>query len=109
VAVRGNVANQGLLKFRPGERVSYYLERAGGSLDETESILITQASGATFEVDRGWFRRTPEVDDGAIIRVTRKPPQAERDPINYGEIARDAISIVSSALTVIVLIDRVGN
>ncbi|NBB73326.1 MAG: sugar ABC transporter substrate-binding protein, partial [Bacteroidetes bacterium] len=83
VAIRGNVANEGLLKFRPGERVAYYLERAGGTLDETEGIFITQASGATFEVDRGWFRRTPQVDDGAIIRVTRKPPETgEGEPLD---------------------------
>jgi protein involved in polysaccharide export with SLBB domain len=107
VAVRGNVANEGLLKFRPGERVSYYLERAGGTLDETESIFITQASGATFEVDQGWFRRTPRVDDGAIIRVTRKPPQAQqRGAVDIAQVLTETVSILSSALTVIVLSRR---
>lgn len=106
VAVRGNVANEGLLKFRPGERVAYYLERAGGTLDDTERIFLTQASGATFEVDRGWFRRTPQVDDGATIRVTRKPPESEREGIDVGEIVTDTVSILSSALTIIVLSRR---
>ena len=110
VAIRGNVANEGLLKYRSGERVAYYLERAGGTLDRTEGIFLTQASGATFEVDRGWFRRTPRVDDGAIIRVTRKPPETgQGEAVDIAGVVRDVTAILSSALTVIVLAQRVGN
>jgi hypothetical protein len=110
VAIRGNVANEGLLKFRPGERVAYYLERAGGTLDETEGIFITQASGATFKVDRGWFRRTPKVDDGAIIRVMRKPPETgEGESVDIAGVIRDVTAVLSSALTIIVLARRASN
>jgi len=107
VAVRGNVANEGLIKHEPGRRVDYYLDRAGGTRDSTESVLLTQASGATFRVDTGWFRRTPTVDDGAVIRVTRK--SGAREPIDYAEIASNITQILSSTLTVLVLATRVFN
>ena len=105
VAIRGNVANEGLLKHEEGRRVEYYLERAGGVRPNTEAIFLTQASGATFQVDAGWFRRTPTVDDGAVIRVEKEPEREE--PIDYSEIASNVTSILSSALTVLVLATRV--
>ncbi|WP_258096169.1 SLBB domain-containing protein [Salinibacter sp. 10B] len=107
VAIRGNVANEGLLKHEEGRRVEYYLERAGGVRPNTEAIFLTQASGATFQVDAGWFRRTPTVDDGAVIRVEKEPEREE--PIDYSEIASNVTSILSSALTVLVLATRVFN
>jgi len=106
IAIRGNVANEGLVRFEPGRRVEYYLERAGGLRDDTEAVLLTQASGATFRVRTGWFRRTPEVDDGAIIRVVKEPEQEEKEPIDIGNTIRDVTGILSSALTIIVLASR---
>jgi polysaccharide biosynthesis/export protein len=109
IAIRGNVANEGLVRYEPGRRVDYYLERAGGVRDDTEAIFLTQASGATFRVRTGWFRRTPKVDDGAIIRVTKEPQEPASEQVNYGEVARDITSILSSALTIIVLASRAFN
>jgi protein involved in polysaccharide export with SLBB domain len=105
VAVRGNVANEGLIKHETGRRVDYYLDRAGGTRDSTKAIYLTQASGATFRVDTGWFRRTPKVDDGAVVRVTREQSREEQ-VIDYGQIATEVISVLSSALTVVVLATR---
>ena len=105
VAIRGNVSNEGLIKHEPGRRVEYYLDRAGGVRRNTEAILLTQASGATFRVNTGWFRRTPTVDDGAVIRVTEEP-EKEND-IDYAQIASNVTQILSSALTVLVLATRV--
>ena len=109
VAIRGNVANEGLVKHEPGRRVEFYLERAGGVRDDTEAIFITQASGATFRVKTGWFRRTPTVDDGATIRVEAEEPTPEQERVDYGEVARDVTGILSSALTIIVLATRAFN
>jgi protein involved in polysaccharide export with SLBB domain len=106
IAIRGNVANEGLVRFEPGRRVEYYLERAGGLRDDTEAVFLTQASGATFRVRTGWFRRTPEVDDGAIIRVLKEPEEEEKEPIDIGNTIRDVTGILSSALTIIVLASR---
>jgi protein involved in polysaccharide export with SLBB domain len=109
VAVRGNVANEGLIKHESGRRVDYYLDRAGGTRDSTQAIYLTQASGATFRVDTGWFRRTPEVDDGAVIRVARKQPSRREEGPDIAQIATEVTSILSSALTVLVLVTRVFN
>lgn len=109
VAIRGNVANEGLVRHEPGRRVSYYLERAGGLRENTEAIFITQASGATFRVKTGWFRRTPKVDDGAIIRVTEQPEEENGRSIDVGQTITESLGIISSALTIIVLAGRAFN
>ena len=106
VAIRGNVANEGLVKFQRGKRVDYYLARAGGTREDTEAVFLTQASGATFRIRTGWFRRTPKVDDGAIIRVTEEPPKPEGERIDVGETITSVTGILSSALTIIVLAGR---
>ncbi len=107
VSVRGNVANEGLIKHEEGRRVGYYLDRAGGTRQNTQDVFLTQASGATFEVNTGWFRRAPIVDDGAVIRVEAEP---ERDQeIDYSEIASNVAQVVSSTLSLIVLATQAFN
>lgn len=106
VAIRGNVANEGLVKHVSGRRVEYYLERAGGEREDTEAILLTQASGATFRIGTGWFRRTPKVDDGATIRVIQAPPKPESEKVDIGETITDVTGVLSSALTILVLATR---
>jgi protein involved in polysaccharide export with SLBB domain len=105
VAVRGNVANEGLIRFEEGKRVTYYIDRAGGLRDRTEGVFITQPSGATFRIDRGWFKTTPEVGDGATILITREPERDE-DQFDLGESLTNITQILSSALTIIVLSRR---
>ncbi len=107
VAVRGNVANEGLIKHEAGRRVDYYLDRAGGTRENTQSVFLTQASGATFEVNTGWFRRAPVVDDGAVIRVESEPEQQQE--IDYSEIASNVAQVVSSTLSLIVLATQAFN
>ena len=107
VAVRGNVANEGLIKHEDGRRVDYYLDRAGGTRENTQDVFLTQASGATFKVNTGWFRRTPVVDDGAVIRVEEEPEREQE--IDYSQIASNVTQVLSSALTVLVLATRAFN
>jgi len=107
VAVRGNVSNEGLIKHEAGRRVDYYLDRAGGIRQNTQDVFLTQASGATFKVDAGWFRRTPVVDDGAVIRVEAEPEREQE--VNYSEIASNVAQVVSSTLSLILLATRAFN
>ena len=106
VSVRGNVAQEGRIKYQEGEDVEYYLERAGGVRDSTKNVYLTQATGATFKVDTGWFSRPPEVTDGAVIRVTREQPTPDEESVDIGQVVTDVTGIVSSALTIIVLATR---
>jgi hypothetical protein len=100
------VAQEGRIRYRDGEDVEYYLERAGGVRDSTKNVYVTQASGATLKVDGGWFSRSPTVTDGAVIRVTKKQPEPEDEDVDIGQIVTDVTGIVSSALTIIVLATR---
>ncbi|MFB6286751.1 MAG: SLBB domain-containing protein [Candidatus Bipolaricaulia bacterium] len=109
VAVRGNVANEGLLKHRPGRDVEYYLERAGGTRDSTRAIYLTQASGATFRVKTGWLHGPPRVDEGAVIRVARKQSAPKKNGTDIAQIITEVTGILSSALTVVVLVTRAFN
>ncbi len=106
VSVRGNVAQPGRIQYEAGEDVEYYLDRAGEPRDSTKAVYLTQATGATFKVDTGWFSRSPEVTDGAVIRVTREQPAPEEDGVDIGEVVTDVTGILSSALTIIVLATR---
>lgn len=110
VTVRGNVANEGLIKFNPGRRVNYYLDRAGGVGEMTQSVFLTQASGATYKISRHWywFNENPVVDDGAIIRVTREPERDPEERVNIAETMRDVTTILTTTLTLLVLADRAG-
>ncbi|MCH7521237.1 MAG: SLBB domain-containing protein, partial [Candidatus Marinimicrobia bacterium] len=108
VAIRGNVGLQGLVKYDKGRRVAYYLDQAGGLGDRVESIFLTQASGATFQLKRRlWLvRQNPVVDEGALITVTKKPEPGESVPFDLGATIRDTFAIISSAVTIIVLVNR---
>lgn len=73
------------------------------------SMLLTQASGATFKLKRHLFgvlpRRNPIVDDGATIRVTVKPP-SEQGPFEITDITdrlTEITAILSSTVTLLVL------
>jgi len=107
VAVRGNVANEGLIKYDPGRHLKYYLDRAGGVGERVENIYLTQASGATYKINRRGFLpdQNPVVDDGAIIRVTRKPPR-ESAPFDLGDTITGVTQIISTMLTILVLVKR---
>jgi len=110
VVVRGNVRRPGLVKYVPGRRVGYYLERAGGLDEDSKVILVTQADGGTYPVYlglKGWFQRDPVVDEGAIIEVVRKPPEEKRQvTFDIGKTLTDIASIAASTLTIIALARR---
>ncbi len=107
VLVDGNVRRPGLIKYIPGRRVGYYIERAGGLDEDSRVILVTQANGATYPVYlglKGWFQRDPVVDEGARIEVVRRPPEEKRQiTFDVGKTLTDIASIAASALTIIAL------
>jgi len=107
VSVQGNVANAGLIKHEQGRRLHYYIKRAGGTGERVEHIYLTQASGATYRVDTRWywFDPNPVVDDGAVIRVTQRPPKEEIQ-FDLGKTITDVTQIVSTTLTILVLATR---
>lgn len=101
VEVRGAVPNEGLIQYAAGRRVSYYLDRAGGTADNAEDVFVSQASGAVFKLRRGLFAQNPVVDDGGVIYVSEKEERPE-NAMDVGALLRDSLAIAASAVTVII-------
>jgi polysaccharide biosynthesis/export protein len=107
VRVSGNVLREGLFTFVSGKRVRYYLERAGGADIETEAVLVTQADGSTYRLRRGMFPANPKVQEGGSVTVIRKPPpDPNEEKVDVGGIITNTLSVISTALTAIILATR---
>lgn len=108
VSVRGNVGLEARIKHKPGEKLTYYLDRAGGMQKNSyKYVQLTQANGMQFEVRRkGLFKKNPEVESGAVINVIYEEPRPKGEKMNTGEFLQTAIATLTSTLTIIILIDR---
>jgi len=105
VTVYGNVNNPGLFSFVDGDRISSYLNRAGGLADSSNFIILTNPNGGSRKIYRNNGRA--KVLDGSTIYVTRKPYVDEtnkKQGPTITEVIRDALAIITSAVTVIVLV-----
>lgn len=111
VLVTGNVALDGFIKFRENQRLTYYLDQAGGMLkDSYKYVRLTQPNGATYQVRRkGLFKQNPKVEDGATIRVIYEEPEPEAEKKPASEILQQSLALLTSTLTIIVLVDRAFN
>ncbi len=108
VAVRGNVGIEGLIKYRRGKKVAYYLDQAGGAQENTLDILLTQANGATFKLGRRFliFRQNPVVDEGATILITSKEELLPEERTDIKQIIGESLALATSVLTILVLTRR---
>lgn len=106
--VTGNVALDGFIKYRPSEQLTYYLDQAGGMLQESyKYVQLIQANGATFQVKRkGLFKNNPIVEDGARINVIYEAPEPESSRKPANEILQQSLAMLTSTLTIIILVDR---
>ncbi len=107
ITLRGSVANEGLIKYEKGRRVSYYLRQVGGADERVKDIYLTQANGASYGLKR-WFLlpdRNPKVDDGAIIAVVQKPPR-EVVKFDPGRTLVNMTGIVATSLWVMHLLNQ---
>ncbi len=105
VAVRGNVGIEGLIKYRRGKKVTYYLDQAGGAQENTLDILLTQANGATFKLGRRFliFRQNPVVDEGATILITSAEELLPQDRTDLKQVFGESMAVITSVLTVLLL------
>lgn len=104
VTVIGNVNNPGLFSFVDGDRVSSYLNRAGGLADSSNYIILTNPNGGSRKIRLGSGRL--KVLDGSVIYITKKPYVDEtnrKQGPTIAEVVRDTLAILASAVTVIAL------
>lgn len=95
VNIAGMVRDPGLVKFKPGENYSYYIENAGGftwRADKSRMQLI-KASGVRIELNR---RTRIEIGDTIFI--------PEKEEINWWEYTKDMLLVVSQIATILVVI-----
>ena len=99
VNVFGQVYNSGLIEFRTGKGLKYYIDGAGGVTEQgnKKSIIVVYANGVVSP--NKWYS-TPKIEDGATIIVNKKPYS---EPFNPTEFASTLASFLSSIVTIMVL------
>jgi hypothetical protein len=93
-----------------GMRLSDYISRAGGygSNANRGRVSVTHPDGERYTVRRtGIFRSSPAVPAGSIIYVPPFPEDAVRT--DWGDILTKSLSVMTSALTMWIAIDRLRN
>lgn len=111
VLVQGQVNNEGLYGFIDGHNLKDYIKRAGGLADSANYALVTLPNGETQRKGIGWLGSGPEIPDGSKIYVTKKLAKApsERKGPSVAEIIKDTLAIITSAVTIVVLVDQLKD
>jgi protein involved in polysaccharide export with SLBB domain len=99
INVSGQVYNPGLIEFRRGKSLRYYINSAGGVTGNgnRNSIVVVYANGLVSP--NKWYS-TPKIEDGATIIVNEKVPE---EPFDITQFATNWTSIVASMITAVVL------
>ncbi len=106
ITIEGQVSNPSLQKYNEGEKVRSYLKNAGGKTRDGRRIYVTDPNGFTRKVG---FLANPKVKDGSVITVIPKRERIKTESGKFLESFGTIAAIVSSTLTSILLIDRLGN
>jgi len=101
ISVLGAVGSNGTIAFKQGEKVKYYLKRAGNCTRDADKdgLRLIRANG---EVYSGNGTRNQHVEMGDIVVV---PTKVHRDR-NWGKTLGTVLTTTTGVLTSILLIDR---
>jgi len=106
VTVEGFVYTPGTIAYRNGWSISDYIKAAGGTIEDLEFLPtapVIYYPGGSAKIDDGWFF-SPGVLEGSTIVVSKVKRQPDT---NWTFELRNWLSLVTSALTVVLLIDAV--
>ena len=102
VTVRGAVVFDSRVRYVEGRNLDYYLEQAGGALEEADRdrVSVEYLSGERAVTDETlWvFRRDPEVRPGSVIVVPRSAPGSDTD---WDQVLTRTLSITSTIVTIL--------
>ena len=106
VNVNGAVYNPGLIEFRAGKRVKFYLDSAGGLNERAnkKGIIVIYANGSIRP--KKWYSFNLKIQDGATIIVNEKE---NANPFNLTQFATNWTSIITSMITAIILSKQLGS
>ena len=105
VTVIGKVINPGFYKYVKGIRISEYLNQSGGKTKYGDKVYVTEPSGRTRKLS---IFNNMKVQEGSVITVRAKIPE-KTEKINWSEVVRDSFIILTGALTIVYLADRVSE
>ena len=99
VKVEGAVNSPVTVAYTPNQSARYYVDRAGGFARRADKgrTYIVQMSGAM-------VRRSSTVEPGARVVVPEVPAGEEKT--NWGQIVSSAATVLTSALTIILVVQR---
>ena len=105
ITISGEVYNPGIISYKIGKSLNYYINAVGGLTNngDKNKIIVIHANGLV-SPKRRFF--SPEIDDGAQIIVNKKEPQ---EPFNITQFATNWTSIISSMLTAVILSQQLSN
>ena len=105
VNVSGEVYNPGLIEFRDGKPLRYYLNSAGGLNEKgnRKGVIIVYPNGLI--VPKKWYN-SPKILEGSDIIVNSKEIAP---PFNITQFATNWTSIISSLITAYILSQQIGN
>jgi polysaccharide biosynthesis/export protein len=104
VLVTGAVAFESRVLFKPGERLDYYVQRAGGYTDiaDRKRVAVIYQDGGRAVVQRtALVRRTPEIGPGSAIYVPEKPPR-ELQGINWMAVISATSAVLGATATLLI-------
>ena len=105
INISGAVYNPGLVEFRPGKSLNYYLNSSGGIKDSgsRKNIIVIYANGIV--APKKWYS-SPKIYDGATIYVNKKENQ---EPFNLTQFATNWTQIISSVITAVILSKQISS
>lgn len=105
VKVTGEVLFPVSFRFEPGKNVRYYIDKAGGCTEDanTKGIRLILPNGRAKDPGSFLWFDVSEVPAGSEIVV---PRAKDTGGVNWGDVIKNVSSIVSSAVMVIFVVDR---
>ena len=100
IKTSGGLLNPTIFSWNKGKKAKYYIKKSGGTKKRIESMVVLQANGKTQKI--GLFNN-PIVYPGAQIIVTEKPEKIDDGKNKFLDDFVRIFSVVTGALTTIVL------
>jgi len=106
IIVSGAVYNPGVLEFREGKSLTYYVNSAGGITDQAnkKGIIVQYANGMV--KPKKWYNN-PKISEGSIIIVNHR--SLGEEPFDITQFTTNWTSILSSLVTVAILSRQLGG
>ncbi len=105
VNVEGEIFNPGIIEFKEGKSIKYYINTAGGITENgnKNKIIIIYANG---NVSPNRWLFSPKVKDGSTIVVNEK---IASEPFDLTQFATNWTAIISSLLTAALISQQIQN